>query len=264
MVNSIWKTLNTKLIKMNFSSIVFSIDIILWLLNIKSLKYLIDGKAWSVLLKLTPEIMIKLYSLPFLIIASVIWLILKYLSKDKNADNTKIITLGLVSVDEGPKIIFRNYNKAYLFLYRNVWTVLIFLLIMGNNFNELIINKNIITASLIILVININNLIDNLKKYTYDMKANPYPISLKEVSEMGEIDGTEVFKTLAQKKVGEKEYRILKNTFYHSKYFGEPNVMENRYFVVRVEHSLINVVNQSNNWDEIRFSYEQLISDKGK
>ena len=157
--------------------------------------------------------MIKLYSLPFLIIASVIWLILKYLSKDKNADNTKIITLGLVSVDEGPKIIFRNYNKAYLFLYRNVWTVLIFLLIMGNNFNELIINKNIITASLIILVININNLIDNLKKYTYDMKANPYPISLKEVSEMGEIDGTEVFKTLAQKKVGEKEYRILKNAF---------------------------------------------------
>ena len=146
MVNSIWKTLNTKLIKMNFSSIVFSIDIILWLLNIKSLKYLIDGKAWSALLKLTPEIMIKLYSLPFLIIASVIWLILKYLSKDKNADNTKIITPGLVSVDEGPKIIFRNYNKAYLFLYRNVWTVLIFLLIMGNNFNELIINRNIITA----------------------------------------------------------------------------------------------------------------------
>lgn len=49
MVNSIWKTLNTKLIKMNFASIVFSIDIILWLLNIKSLKYLIDGKAWSAL-----------------------------------------------------------------------------------------------------------------------------------------------------------------------------------------------------------------------
>ena len=166
MVNSIWKTLNTKLIKMNFASIVFSIDIILWLLNIKSLKYLIDGKAWSALLKLTPEIMIKLYSLPFLIIASVIWLVLKYLSEDKNADKTKVITPGLVSVDEGPKIIFRNYNKAYLFLYRNVWTVLIFLLIMGNNFNELTINRNIITASLIILVININNLIDNLKKYT--------------------------------------------------------------------------------------------------
>lgn len=82
---------------------------------------------------------------------------------------------------------------------------------MGNNFNELTINRNIITASLIILVININNLIDNLKKYTYEMKANPYPVSLEEVSEMGEIDGTEVFKTLAQKKVGEKEYRILKN-----------------------------------------------------
>jgi hypothetical protein len=88
MVNSIWKTLNTKLIKMNFASIVFSIDIILWLLNIKSLKYLIDGKAWSALLKLTPEIMIKLYSFPFLIIASVIWLVLKYLSEDKNADKT--------------------------------------------------------------------------------------------------------------------------------------------------------------------------------
>lgn len=77
---------------------------------------------------------------------------------------------------------------------------------MGNNFNELTINRNIITASLIILFININN----LKKYTYEMKANPYPVSLEEVSEMGEIDGTEVFKTLAQKKVGEKEYRILK------------------------------------------------------
>ena len=49
-----------------------------------------------------------------------------------------------------------------------------------------------------------------------------------------------------------------------SKYFSKPNVIENRYFVVRVEHSLINVVNRSNNWDEIRFSYEQLISDKGK
>ncbi len=133
---------------------------------------------------------------------------------------------------------------------------------MGNNFNELTINRNIITASLIILVININNLIDNLKKYTYEMKADPYPVSLEEVSEMGEIDGTEVFKTLAQKKVGEKEYRILKNVFYHSKYFGKPNVIENRYFVVRVEHSLINVVNRSNNWDEIRYSYEQLISTK--
>ena len=99
-------------------------------------------------------------------------------------------------------------------------------------------------------------------RFNHEMKANPYPISLKEVSEMGEIDGTEVFKTLAQKKVGEKEYRILKNAFYHSKYFGKPNVIENRYFVVCVEHSLINVVNQSNNWDEIRYSYEQLVSAK--
>ena len=56
--------------------------------------------------------------------------------------------------------------------------------------------------------------------------------------------------------------QFTKNVFYHSKYFGKPNVIENRYFVVRVEHSLINVVNQSNNWDEIRYSYEQLISTK--
>ncbi|PEG78909.1 hypothetical protein CP368_09760 [Lactobacillus sp. UMNPBX17] len=140
---------------------------------------------------------------------------------------------------------------------------MLFFIIIGDNLEKLTINRNIITSSLVILVININNLIENLKKYTYEMKANPYPISLDGVSEMDE-DNSKTFKTLAQKKVGEKEYRILKNTFYHSKYFGEPNVMENRYFVVRVEHSLINVVNQSNNWDEIRFSYEQLISDKGK
>ena len=49
-----------------------------------------------------------------------------------------------------------------------------------------------------------------------------------------------------------------------SKSYDPQNEIENRYFVVRVEHSLINVVNRSNNWDEIRFSYEQLISDKGK
>ena len=57
MVNSIWKTLNTKLIKMNCSSIVFSIDIILWLLNIKSLKYLIElGEVEKTIYLLAEEI----------------------------------------------------------------------------------------------------------------------------------------------------------------------------------------------------------------
>lgn len=261
MADSIWKDLNAKLIKMNFSSIVFSIDIIIWLLNIQSLKNLITGKDWNILLNLAPEIMIKVYNLIFLVIFSAAWLILKYLSKSEDADKVETTIPGLVSVHRGPKVIFENYNKFYLFLYRNIWAVLIFFIIIGDNLTKLTINRNIITASLIILVININNLIDNLKKYTYDMKANPYPISLEEVSEMGE-DSSKTFKTLAQEKVRGKEYRILKNTFYHSKYFGEPNIMENRYFVVRVEHSLISVVNQSNNWDEIRYSYEQLISAK--
>ena len=48
MADSIWKDLNAKLIKMNFSSIVFSIDIIIWLLNIQSLKNLITGKDETV------------------------------------------------------------------------------------------------------------------------------------------------------------------------------------------------------------------------
>ena len=44
MADSILKNLNTRLIKMNFSSIVFLLDIIIWLLNIQSLKNLITGK----------------------------------------------------------------------------------------------------------------------------------------------------------------------------------------------------------------------------
>ena len=262
MADSILKNLSTRLIKMNFSSIVFLLDIIIWLLNIQSLKNLITGKDWNALLNLAPEIMIKIYNLYFLVAFSVIWLVFNYLSKSEDADKVETTIPGLVRVHSGPRVIFENYNKFYLFLYRNVWTILLFFIIIGDNLEKLTINRNIITSSLVILVININNLIENLKKYTYEMKANPYPISLDGVSEMDE-DNSKTFKTLAQKKVGEKEYRILKNTFYHSKYFGEPNVMENRYFVVRVEHSLVNVVNRSNNWDEIRFSYEQLISDKG-
>ena len=261
MADSILKNLSTRLIKMNFSSIVFLLDIIIWLLNIQSLKNLITGKDWNALLNLAPEIMVKIYNLYFLVAFSVIWLVFKYLSKPEDADKVETTVPGLVRVCSGPKVIFENYNKFYLFLYRNIWTVLLFFIIIGDNLEKLTINRNIITSSLVILVININNLIENLKKYTYEMKANPYPISLDGVSEMDE-DNSKTFKTLAQKKVGEKEYRILKITFYHSKYFGEPNVMENRYFVVRVEHSLINVVNQSNNWDEIRYSYEQLISTK--
>lgn len=58
MADSILKNLNTRLIKMNFSSIVFLLDIIIWLLNIQSLKNLITGKDWNALLNLAPEIMI--------------------------------------------------------------------------------------------------------------------------------------------------------------------------------------------------------------
>lgn len=62
-VNYIWKTLTAKLVKMNFSSIVFLIDIILWLLNIQSLRYLIAGEDLNILLDLAPKIMIKIYGL---------------------------------------------------------------------------------------------------------------------------------------------------------------------------------------------------------
>lgn len=48
MADSILKNLNTRLIKMNFSSIVFLLDIIIWLLNIQSLKNLITGKDETV------------------------------------------------------------------------------------------------------------------------------------------------------------------------------------------------------------------------
>ena len=64
MADSILKNLNTRLIKMNFSSIVFLLDIIIWLLNIQSLKNLITGKDWNALLNLAPEIMIKIYNSP--------------------------------------------------------------------------------------------------------------------------------------------------------------------------------------------------------
>ena len=81
MADSILKNLNTRLIKMNFSSIVFLLDIIIWLLNIQSLKNLITGKDWNALLNLAPEIMIKIYNLYFLVAFSVIWLVFNYFSK---------------------------------------------------------------------------------------------------------------------------------------------------------------------------------------
>ena len=76
-INYVWKTLTAKLIKMNFSSIVFLLDIILWLLNIQSLRYLITGEDLNILLDLAPKIMIKIYGLLALAIATIVWIILR-------------------------------------------------------------------------------------------------------------------------------------------------------------------------------------------
>ncbi|WP_143468330.1 hypothetical protein, partial [Lactobacillus sp. UMNPBX17] len=94
MADSILKNLSTRLIKMNFSSIVFLLDIIIWLLNIQSLKNLITGKDWNALLNLAPEIMVKIYNLYFLVAFSVIWLVFKYLSKPEDADKVETTVPG--------------------------------------------------------------------------------------------------------------------------------------------------------------------------
>lgn len=261
-INYVWKTLTPKLIKMNFSSIVFLLDIILWLLNIQSLRYLITGEDLNILLDLAPKIMIKIYGLLALAIATIVWIILRICSKSKHATKVKEETPGLFREYKGLGIIFKNYNKAYLFFYRDLWSILIFLMIISDNLNKLGVDSNIRTANLIILVINAVNLSRNLWKYTQETRVNPYPDRLEEISEIDE-DDTEVFKTLAQRKVDRKEFRILKNTFYHNKYLGKPNLVENKYFVVSIENnSVLKVINSSNNWDEIRYNYEQLISMK--
>lgn len=65
----------------------------------------------------------------------------------------------------------------------------------------------------------------------------------------------------SSKKVGKKEYRIIKNILYKKEYRKTPNYSEDKYFVVYVkpDDSLV-IINQSTNWDEIKYSYEQLIS----
>lgn len=260
-VNYIWKTLTAKLIKMSFSSIVFLLDIILWFLNIQSLRYLITGEDLNILLDLAPRIMIKIYGLHALVIATIVWIILRICSKSKHANRIKEKP-GLFKEYKGLGVIFKNYNKAYLFFYRDIWSILIFFMIISDNLSKLGVDSNIKIANLIILFMNAVNLGRNLWKYTQETRVNPYPDRLEEISEIDE-DDTEVFKTLAQRKVDRKEFRILKNTFYHNKYLGKPNLVENKYFVISIENdTLLKVINSSNNWDEIRYNYEQLISMK--
>lgn len=81
-----------------------------------------------------------------------------------------------------------------------------------------------------------------------------------------EGEGIGSFITLAQEKVGKKEYRILKNSFYRTEYRRKPNLAEDKYFVVWIEYDetnpnrvLVHDINQSTNWDEIKYNYEQLI-----
>lgn len=71
------------------------------------------------------------------------------------------------------------------------------------------------------------------------------------------------FWTIARKKVGDKECRIIKNILYKKEYRKIPNYSEDKYFVVYVksDKSLV-IIDQSTNWDEIKYSYEQLISTK--
>ncbi|WP_283112592.1 hypothetical protein [Lactobacillus gallinarum] len=63
--------------------------------------------------------------------------------------------------------------------------------------------------------------------------------------------------------MGDKEYRIIKNILYKKEYRKVPNYSEDKYFVVSVKRdgSLV-IIDQSTNWDEIKYSYEQLISRK--
>lgn len=220
MQDKIYEYAKEKTIRWYFSSVMFLIDIILWLLNINFFKYLSQIKSLNTLVRLTPNIIINIYKLPLWAFLTFWWITLKFGSKyiiDKN----KELTPGWATLTSGFETTFKNFDKIYKFLYMDAWTVLIFFLIIGNNVNKIAVDHIILFTNLMILALNVNGLITDLKKITYDIKLEGNPKNLSEVLDINEENKKKKptpFWTVAQKKVGEKEYRIIKNILYKKEY----------------------------------------------
>lgn len=267
MQDKLYEYAKEKTIRWYFSSVIFLIDIILWLLNINFSKYIAQIKSLDVLVRLIPNIIINVYNLPFWASLTFWWITLKFGSK-YIPDKYKDYTPGWATLTSEFETTFKNYTRIYKFLYMDVWTVLIFFLIIGNNVNKIAVDHTIFFTNLMILALNVRGLVIDIQKLTYDIKLEGNPQNLSEVLSIDEEDKKKKatpFWTIAQKKVGEKEYRIIKNILYKKEYRKVPNYSEDKYFVVCVKRdgSLV-IVDQSTNWDEIKYSYEQLISTKEK
>lgn len=267
MQDKLYEYAKEKTIRWYFSSVIFLIDIILWLLNINFSKYIAQIKSLDALVRLIPNIIINVYKLPFWASLTFWWITLKFGSKyipDKYTDYTP----GWATLTSGFETTFKNYDKIYKFLYMDVWTVLIFFLIIGNNVNKIAVNHTILFINLMILALNVRGLIIDFQKLTYDIKLEGNPQNLSEVLSIDEEDKKKKatpFWTIARKKVGDKEYRIIKNILYKKEYRKVPNYSEDKYFVVSVKRDgSLMIIDQSTNWDEIKYSYEQLIPTKEK
>ena len=257
LLNDLYKYWKSKIFRFYFSNMMFLADIILWLLDINFPKYIKQIKGLDVWIKLTPLIMVRLYNLPVFAIASFLLIILKYGSK-YIPDKFDSMEPGWVVKVSGLETTFKNCKKIYNFFYKDIWALLIFFLIIGGSVNKIAVNHVLIFTNLIILILNMIDLATDLKKLTYEIELEGDPDNLNEVLSINAENKkhtTKPFWTVAQKKVGKKEYRIIKNILYKKEYRKTPNYSEDKYFVVYVkpDDSLV-IINQSTNWDEIKYS----------
>lgn len=91
MQDKLYEYAKEKMIRWYFSSVIFLIDIILWLLNINFSKYIAQIKSLDALVRLIPNIIINVYKLPFWASLTFWWITLKFGSKyipDKYTDYT--------------------------------------------------------------------------------------------------------------------------------------------------------------------------------
>lgn len=70
----------------------------------------------------------------------------------------------------------------------DVWTVLIFFLIIGNNVNKIAVDHTIFFTNLMILALNVRGLVIDIQKLTYDIKLEGNPQNLSEVLSIDEED----------------------------------------------------------------------------
>ena len=262
MADEVSKILSEKIksSKLRFSTIVLLLDVFLYLLGTPKL-YIDNKMMGEVLNKYIPIIGRKIYCLPVLLVLSLGYIFLKKLSiAGKN--NKEILLKGFAYKEANFGVIYKNYSELYFFLYKNLWPVYVLVLIIGGTTTLNNFSKETLLANVLIIVINVVSVYQDLKKYTYDITIYAQP-DKEELSELGE-QNIKIFTTIARKcQCSNKEYRIIKNKFYQTYYRGKRNLNEDKYFIIGINHNqgkedLIYIVNQSTNWDEIKYNFDQL------